>query len=128
MCCGDGPRNLLKLAFSRAGARPFIRSWSEIAPPLLQRMQRELNSSGNAAHHELLQQLRNDPEIPAAWRVLDPSSAPPLVPPLTLAQGTLRLRLFSMISTFGTPHDITTDEIRVETFHVYKVDATNESR
>ena len=28
----------------------------------------------------------------------------------------VELRLFSMISTFGTPYDITTDEIRVETF------------
>ena len=33
-----------------------------------------------------------------------------------LARDGVELRLFSMISTFGTPYDITTDEIRVETF------------
>ena len=36
--------------------------------------------------------------------------------PLELELGELRLSLFSVISTFGTPQDITTDELRIEAF------------
>jgi hypothetical protein len=40
----------------------------------------------------------------------------PLVP-LELNIGGINLSLFSIISTFGTPQDITTDELRIETFY-----------
>ena len=36
--------------------------------------------------------------------------------PLTLNLGGVTLSLFSVISTFGTPQDITTDELRIEAF------------
>ena len=45
-----------------------------------------------------------------------PGKAPGPVLPLVLGEGDRELRLFTMIATFGTPQDITTDEIRVETF------------
>jgi len=34
--------------------------------------------------------------------------------PLVVGRDELSLSLFTMISTFGTPHDVTSDEIRVE--------------
>jgi len=45
--------------------------------------------------------------------------------PLELKVGELELSLFSVISTFGTPQDITTDELRIETF--YPTDAKTEA-
>ena len=36
--------------------------------------------------------------------------------PLVLGQDDLEFRLFTMISIFGTPHDVAMDNIRVETF------------
>ena len=44
---------------------------------------------------------------------------------LVLARDGVELRLFTMITTFGTPYDITTDELRVETF--YPEDAASET-
>ena len=44
--------------------------------------------------------------------------------PLKLNINGLELSLFTVISTFGTPQDITTDELRVEAF--YPTDAKTE--
>ena len=41
-----------------------------------------------------------------------------------LSNGEIELKLFSMITVFGTPCDVTTDEIRIETF--YPGDASSE--
>ncbi len=115
-CCPDARPNLLRLTFHRHGARPFIRNFSEIAPLLLQRMYRETAANKNDAALAFIEELRADPDIPSQWHVGDPTAAPPPVLPLVLGNGLIELKLFSMISTFGTPHDITTDEIRVEMF------------
>ena len=45
--------------------------------------------------------------------------------PLELDIDGLRLSLFSVISTFGTPQDVTTDELRIEAFYPTD-DATRE--
>ena len=59
-------------------------------------------------------ELRADPDIPSHWHVSDATVAPAPVLPLVLGNGLIELNSFSMISTFGTPHDITTDDMRVE--------------
>ncbi len=115
-CCPDGPPNLLRLTFHAAGARPFIRNFDEVGPFMLQRLYRELAAVHNDKALAFIEELRRDPEIPAQWIGATPLAAPPPVIPLVLARDGVELRLFSMISTFGTPYDITTDEIRVETF------------
>lgn len=124
-CCPDGRPNLMRLTFHRNGARPFIRNFSEIAPLILQRVYRETAANKSAAAVAFIEELRADPDIPSHWHVSDPTVAPAPVLPLVLGNGLIELNLFSMISTFGTPHDITTDEIRVEMF--FPGDAGTES-
>lgn len=116
-CCPDGRPNLLRLTFHAAGARPFIRNFDEVGPFMLQRLYRELAAANNDKALAFIEELRHDPAIPAQWMTATSplTSAPPLVP-LVLGRDGVELRLISMISTFGTPYDITTDEIRVETF------------
>ncbi len=116
-CCPGGRPNLLRLVFHAAGARPLIRNFDEVGPFMLQRVYRELAAANNDKALAFIEELRHDPTIPAHWMtVTSPlASAPPLLP-LVLGQDGVELRLVTMISTFGTPYDITTDEIRVETF------------
>ena len=57
------------------------------------------------------------PGVPPEWRVPRWTAPPPPVVALELSKDSQRLNLFTMISTFGTPQDITTDEIRVELFY-----------
>jgi transcriptional regulator with XRE-family HTH domain len=114
--CGKGPHNVLKMTFHPNGFRPFIVNFAEAAPVLLNRTRREAAASGNAALHQLLDEILSYPGIPEEWRA--PAFEAPLPPvlPLHLAKGEVQLKLFSMITTFGTPQDITTDELRVESF------------
>ncbi len=114
-CCPDGVPNLFRLTFHAQGARPLIRNFDEIAPLMLQRAWRETLDAGSAAH-AFIEELRHDTSLPAHWHTPDPTTPPPPVMPLVIGQDDLEFRLFSMISTFGTPSDITTDEIRVEMF------------
>jgi len=114
--CGDGPHNVLRMTFHPDGFRPFIANFDEAAPVLLNRTRREAAASGNQKLLALLDEILAYPGIPDAWKGPDWQAPPPPVLPLELAKGELKLKLFSMITTFGTPQDITTDELRVESF------------
>ena len=54
--------------------------------------------------------------MPARWRTLDldVSTAPLL--PVEFRKGDLALRYFSALTSLGTPHDITLQELRIEAF------------
>lgn len=114
-CCPEGPRNLARLTLHPAGARPYIRNFADIAPTLARRLQRDLaDDDGPLA--AFLASLQDEPIFAGDTGDPDlPDAGMPVVP-LVLGQGEVELHLFSMISTFGTPQDVTTDEIRVETF------------
>lgn len=115
--CGDGPRNLLKLTFHPEGARPFIRNWSEVANLLLWRSRREAETTANDALHAVVDEILDYEGIPKRWRMpTHPDAPPPPILPLEYVIGGQPLRLFSMLSSFGTAQDVTADEIRVETF------------
>jgi transcriptional regulator with XRE-family HTH domain len=114
--CPDGRHNILKVTFHEQGFRPFIANFADVAPVMLNRTRREAAACGNTALLALLDEILAYPGIPEEWRTPSFQGPPPPVLPLELARDGLRLKLFSMISTFGTPQDVTTDEIRVETF------------
>lgn len=111
----DGRRNLALLTLHPDGLRPFIDNWAELAPPFLRRLRHEALERGDPEqlkHVQHLEQLANLRELDA----IEPQV--PLLPvlPLKLTLGPLRLSMFSVISTFGTPQDVTTDELRIESF------------
>jgi len=120
--CGDGPRNVMKLMFHPEGLRPYIANFAEIAPPLLARTARE------AIEHPEVQAVLDDilsyPDIPARWRLQEVHPLPLPVLPTEFRAGAVSVKLFSMMTTFGTPQDVTTDELRVESF--YPADAQSE--
>lgn len=113
----SGKRNAMRLTFSPHGMQPLISNWPDAASMLLSRLQREVTADpGNHELAELLQELGNLPTIPERWQSQAVLSAPEPILPLELNLNGATLRIFSMISTFGTALDITADELRVETF------------
>ena len=52
-------------------------------------------------------------------------SHPAPVLPARLRVGEARLNLFTMLSTFGTPQDLTTDSLRVE--HLFPADEQSDA-
>jgi transcriptional regulator with XRE-family HTH domain len=107
-------RNLMRMFFHPAGIRPCVRNWSVVAPLLWQRARREADALGGEDLGALLTELApyqdaatlQGAEGVALWPVL----------PLELEVAGLRASLFTVISTFGTPQDVTADELRIESF------------
>jgi hypothetical protein len=110
---GGPRRNLARLVFHPLGLRPLVVNWAQAAPLLWQRALREAAAAGNEEMSALLDELA--PHLDReALRVHDAPLLPVL--PLTLARNGLRISLFTVISTFGTPLDVTADETRIESF------------
>ncbi len=111
----DGRHNLALLTLHPKGLRPFIANWALAAPAFVKRLKREMLASGD---REIQQKIG---EIIALAEPLPSVEKyqPPLVPvlPLELAINSVSLKLFSVFSIFGTPQDVTTEELRIEAFY-----------
>ncbi|WP_394781360.1 helix-turn-helix domain-containing protein [Undibacterium sp.] len=112
--------NVLKLMLDPTGVRKYLVNWQEVCADLLHWIQREAmgDGPGSEATH-LLQELTALPGIKAATAMpqtpnLDLRALPFL--PLTLRKDGVELKLFTSITTLGTPHDVTVHELRVESF------------
>lgn len=115
--CPDGRPNVMRLTFHPEGLRPYIANWEQLGPSMLNRLRREAAMlSGPHGLSALLEELLSYPGIPEQWKV--PDWEQPLTPilPMELQKDGLTCSLFTMIAMFGTPQDITVDELRLETF------------
>jgi transcriptional regulator with XRE-family HTH domain len=114
--CGSGSPNLLRLTFHPDGLRPYILNWMEVAPIMLMRAHRDAAYESNEALLQLLDEIMALPGVAEACQSSQQrtSSSPALT--LDLGHGNERLRLFTMISNFGWPQDLLTDEVRIESF------------
>lgn len=116
-CASIRPRNGVRFVFHPGGLRPFIEDWETVAARVIQRVHRE--AAANPSDETLsafLDELLAYPGVPSRWRTPD-LDEPPL-PLLTIDyrhQGRC-LRLFSTITTFGSPQDIELQELRIECF------------
>ena len=111
----EGETNLALLTLHPEGLRPYIVNWRQAAPAFIRRLKREALASGDvnvqkrfAYYIELAGPFDEGDHV-------NESLLPVL--PLELNINGLELSLFSVISTFGTPQDITADELRIEAFY-----------
>ncbi|HEX7060877.1 MAG TPA: helix-turn-helix transcriptional regulator [Woeseiaceae bacterium] len=107
--------NIMRQVFDPRDMRPFLRNWEEVAGDLIRHLHDEVAAAPtDAVAKGLLDEVLALPDVPAKWRRRDLDAAP--VPLLTtvFGNGDLELRFFSTFTTFGTPHDITLDELRIE--------------
>jgi hypothetical protein len=111
----EGEFNLALITVHPLGLRQYIENWEQAAPAFVRRLQREALASGDP---ELQARFQRIVDLAGPLAHSDPL-AQSLLPvlPLELNIGGLELSLFSVISTFGTPQDITTDELRIEAFY-----------
>jgi MmyB-like transcription regulator ligand binding domain len=97
--------------------RAAVENWDELAPSLLERARREaVGGVFDPVTADLVHRLRSGAD--AAVFAAAPRSVPPLVPIIDVHfnyRGTT-LRWFSIVSTIGTPVDITAQELRLEAF------------
>lgn len=110
--CGDAPPNIMKLTLHPEGLRPYIKNLDELGPGLLARAIREARESEVAA--EVLETVLAYPGIPPRWRLAEVWT--PLAPvlPTRIGLGDVTLSFITMLASFGTPLDLTADNLRVE--------------
>ena len=108
------PLNFMKLPLHPHAARPYIANWPEIASALVHRLQREAMDSPAAA--AVLAEVRTYPDVDALWRNVDWDSEPQPLLSFRVEKDGLTFDLVTMIATFGTPQDVTLQDLRIETF------------
>lgn len=111
-----GRGNVLRLMFDPEGLRPAVERWETVARALIARLHREavggiLDDDGRS----LLAELLAYPGVPRAWATPDLRSSLPVLPVSFRSEGRT-FNYFSAITVLGTPHDITLQELRIESF------------
>ena len=109
--------NLLDVLLRPDGLKPYVEDWRDLAIWLLRRARAEgVLAGGRPADRERWAALMALPEI--ARLAAEPEELADPAPALTvrLHRGEVRLALFSMIATIGTPLDVGLESIRVELF------------
>jgi transcriptional regulator with XRE-family HTH domain len=115
--------NMVRLIFSREGARSLIENWDEVAAEIAFRVRRE---SPTDSDDPLRTILGPDIELPPKLALVaaKTTSAPALALPIRIRRGDLHLNLFTTLTTVGTPLDVTAQELRVES--LFAADAESE--
>jgi transcription regulator MmyB-like protein len=110
------PANVLRLMFDPEGLRPFVANWSEVARSLLVRVGRE--AVCGAPDPELLKLVEELERFPGVTDLTKLAVTQPLLPlvPVQFRKGSFQADYFSMVTTLGTPQDVTLQEIRIECF------------
>jgi len=119
--------NMLRAVFHPDGMRRWIVNWPEVGRHLLDRAERELtHPTADPRGARLLEEIHGYGDVPSA------AGRPPhvrpgdLLLPVHIRRDGIELRLFSTIMTLGTPHDVTLQELRIET--LFPSDEESETR
>jgi transcriptional regulator with XRE-family HTH domain len=107
--------NVMRGFFHPGGIRPHVVNWNEVALLLLERAARErLHAVDNDALGALYDEIRTYADLPV------PGDAPvhPALPIVAvhLKNGPHEVRIFSTLTTLGTPVDVTAQELAIESY------------
>ena len=109
------PANVVRLMFTRL--RPHVANFEQTGEALVQRVHREaVGGIPDPKTVALLDEVLAEPGIPAAWRTPDFATTASPVLPIHFAKDGMDVSYFSLVTTVGTPQDVTLQEIRVESF------------
>ena len=116
--------NVMRTVFHPRGLRRFIVNWEELAECLVHSLHRHVAATGSESMMQLRDELLAYPGVPSRWSVPDPCvTMKPLVS-MQLRRDDLSLTFFSMITTLGTPRDVTLQQLKIECF--FPADAATE--
>ncbi|MEA2002161.1 MAG: helix-turn-helix transcriptional regulator [Actinomycetota bacterium] len=117
--------NALKLVLHPDGVRRFIVNWPQVATAALRRLDNEVASRPtDAVLRDLRDEVLSYPDVAGLLRHPALPAAEDLLVPFHYRVGNNDLKLFSTIAILGEAHDITLEELRLETF--FAADAATE--
>ncbi|WP_439815277.1 helix-turn-helix domain-containing protein [Zavarzinia sp. CC-PAN008] len=109
--------NLLEAILAPGPLREAIENWEDAAGYLVRRLNQELLTDGDPGQGKaMLARITALPGVPDLLRAAtgEESFAPVLT--TRYRKGDERLVLFTMLTTLGTPQDVTLQEMRIESF------------
>jgi transcriptional regulator with XRE-family HTH domain len=107
--------NMLRQIFDPTDLRPALDNWEEIAGSLLRHLHNEVAASpSDTKARALLDEMLGYPGVPAHWRHRELGTAPAPVLTTSFHRNGVKISFFSTVTTFGTPRDVTLDELHIE--------------
>lgn len=107
--------NMIRLLLSPRGLRPVLMNWEETAMDLLRHLHNQIAASpSDEQAKELLAEVLDYPEIPSEWRTRELGAAATPLLTTTFRKDDVELSFFSTITTFGTPRDLTLENVHIE--------------
>jgi hypothetical protein len=112
---GSAHGNMVRQFFDPNDLRRVVANWEEVAGDLV----RHVHDEVAAAPHDLkaralLDEVLKSPGVPSRWHTRELGAAPPPLLTVVFRKNDQELRFFSTITTFGTPRDVTIDDLRIE--------------
>lgn len=105
--------NVMRSTFDEAALRPVIVNWDEVARDMLEHLHNQVrHTPTDTVAVSLLREILAFPNVPS--RSSDSARLPAPLLTAIYARDGKELRFFSTLSTFGTPHDVTLEELRIE--------------
>lgn len=109
----EPPVNVLRLSLHPDGMAPRIANLGEWRAHLLERLWREVETTGDETLSDLSRELSAYP----GGKGGSVGRGPALVVPLRYRVGDTEISMFSTTTVFGTPRDVTLSEIAIEAFY-----------
>ena len=110
-----GHTNMIRQFFDPEDLRSVVMNWTEVAGGLIRHLHDEVAASpSDAKARALLEEVLRYPGVPNDWRTRELGVEPPPLLTVEFRKNERSLRFFSTITTFGTPRDVTLDELRIE--------------
>lgn len=109
--------NLVTAVVDPRGARPYLVNWEEVVRAIVERSRLELaKDPPGSERRRMIDGLLARPEVQACMRNAR-TEAPPLpFLPVHVRRDGLEARFFTMLTSVGTPLDVTAEELRIETY------------
>jgi hypothetical protein len=108
--------NVYDLYLVEDSLKQYIPNWQDAASVLLQQLQNELLNTSDPAGYDLLNKLFSWPHIPKDWQYRAGKLDQGPIFEFTIKNDTTKLSFSSTLTTFGTPQDITLQELRIKVF------------
>jgi transcriptional regulator with XRE-family HTH domain len=117
LLCNRGPlhTNVMRQVFDPNDMRSVLANWEEVAGDLIRHLHDAiLSSPSDTKTRALLNEVLAYPDIPDRWRTREAGTTPSPLLTVVFRNRGYELSFFSTIATFGTPHDVTLEELRIE--------------
>lgn len=113
------PPNIYRVSLHPEALAAVTLNFTDWAAYLVQQLRRSVQATADPALQALLDEVLAYPNVDRIRPLLEMAEweEPPLLVPLRLATPVGDLSLFTTITTFGTPMDVTLDELSVELFY-----------